>query len=104
MLIREGFVIQVKCPDPGCKSQNKLTKEEMTEIVGIEMSQRYAELLEKQKLETDPLVTYCPRKVCQAPVRKDSAVEKLCVCTKCTFAFCWFCQRTWCVKNFVFNT
>ncbi|RIA92785.1 hypothetical protein C1645_723143 [Glomus cerebriforme] len=95
MLIREGFVIQVKCPDPGCKSQNKLTKEEITEIVGNEMSQRYTELLEKQKLETDPLVTYCPRKVCQAPVRKESAVEKLCVCTKCTFAFCWFCQRTW---------
>ncbi|CAI2165145.1 6556_t:CDS:2 [Funneliformis geosporum] len=95
ILIREGSVIQVKCPDLGCKLQNKLTKEEMSEIVGPEMSQRYVDLLEKQKLETDPLVTYCPRKVCQAPVKKDSSVEKLCVCTKCTFAFCWFCQRTW---------
>ncbi|CAG8563481.1 4998_t:CDS:2 [Funneliformis mosseae] len=95
ILIREGSVIQVKCPDPGCKLQNKLTKEEMSEIVGPEMSQRYVDLLEKQKLETDPLVTYCPRKVCQAPVKKDPSVEKLCVCTKCTFAFCWFCQRTW---------
>ncbi|GBB93985.1 hypothetical protein RclHR1_02270009 [Rhizophagus clarus] len=95
MLIQEGFVIQVKCPDPGCKSPNKLAKEEITEIVGHEMSQRYTELLEKQKLETDPLVTYCPRKICQAPVKKESAIERLCVCTKCTFAFCWFCQRTW---------
>ncbi|KAF0520820.1 RWD-domain-containing protein [Gigaspora margarita] len=95
MLIREGFILQIKCPDPGCKSQHKLTVDEVTEIVGVEMGKRYSDLLEKQKLETDPLMTFCPRIICQAPVKKDSNFEKLCICTKCTFAFCWFCQRTW---------
>ncbi|CAG8536946.1 14435_t:CDS:2 [Dentiscutata erythropus] len=95
MLIREGFILQIKCPDPGCKSQHKLSADEVSEIVGPEMGKRYSDLLEKQKLETDPLVTYCPRIICQAPVKKDSNFEKLCICTKCRFAFCWFCQRTW---------
>ncbi|CAG8494145.1 20498_t:CDS:2 [Cetraspora pellucida] len=95
MLIREGFILQIKCPDPGCKSQHKLADDEVTEIVGTEMGKRYSNLLEKQKLETDPLVTFCPRVICQAPVKKDSNFEKLCICTKCTFAFCWICQRTW---------
>ncbi|CAG8492359.1 5975_t:CDS:2 [Racocetra fulgida] len=60
MLIREGFILQIKCPDPGCKSQHKLAGDEVTEIVGAEMGKRYSDLLEKQKLETDPLVTFCP--------------------------------------------
>ena len=42
---------------------------------------------EKQKLETDPLITYCPRKLCQSPVRKTSNDDKLCICPKCAFAF-----------------
>ncbi|KAG9291991.1 hypothetical protein G9A89_017890 [Geosiphon pyriformis] len=95
MLIREGLVSQVKCPDPGCKEETVLTKEVLDKIVGAEMEQRYFALLEKQKLEIDPLITFCPLKSCQVPVRRDPQFEKLCVCTKCQFAFCWVCQRTW---------
>nr|CAG8461391.1 4567_t:CDS:2 [Entrophospora candida] len=44
--------------------------EEIFEMVDKETSDRYLYLVEKQKLETDPLITYCPQKLCQAPVRK----------------------------------
>ncbi|CAJ0831697.1 6702_t:CDS:2 [Entrophospora sp. SA101] len=95
MLIREGFITQVKCPEPGCQLKHILATEEISEIVDKETSDRYSYLVEKQKLETDPLVTYCPRKSCQAPVRKNSNYDKLCVCPKCSFAFCCWCEKTW---------
>ncbi|CAG8535453.1 8573_t:CDS:2 [Ambispora gerdemannii] len=95
MLIREGFVSQVKCPDIGCKVQTVLTKEVLDEIVGTEMQERYARLMEKIEIETNPLITYCPLKTCQTPVKKSSDFEKLCLCEKCGFAFCWMCKRTW---------
>ncbi|CAG8582921.1 7621_t:CDS:2 [Paraglomus occultum] len=95
MLVREGFVLQVKCPEPGCRQSQLISKEELIEIIGNDMEERYSMLMEKQRLESDPLVTFCPRSDCQAPVKKDSQFEKLGVCTKCGFAFCCFCKRTW---------
>ncbi|CAJ0903800.1 7519_t:CDS:2 [Entrophospora sp. SA101] len=58
----------------------ELAIEEISEIVDKETSDRYLYLVEKQKLETDQLITYCPQKLCQAPVRK--LYDKLCVCPR----------------------
>ncbi|CAG8475736.1 16581_t:CDS:2 [Acaulospora colombiana] len=55
----DGFLLQVKCPEPSCKSQHK-TVEEIAEIVGAEMAKRYSDLLEKQRLEVDPLLRKIP--------------------------------------------
>ncbi|CAJ0748225.1 24462_t:CDS:2 [Entrophospora sp. SA101] len=90
MLIKEGLITQVKCPEPGCQLKHTITIEEISGIVDKETSDRYSNLVEKQKLETDPSITYCPRKSCQAPVRKGSNDDKLCVCPKCSFAFCYW--------------
>jgi IBR domain, a half RING-finger domain len=115
--IAEGLVSQVHCPDPACVSARSKTPQssaltmadpsiqsfrpgdldtsELVSIVGPGLYSRYLWLQEKQRLESDPSLTYCPRGGCQAPVQKESeeAYDKLRICPKCTFAFCVFCRK-----------
>ncbi|KAK9702495.1 hypothetical protein K7432_011204 [Basidiobolus ranarum] len=96
MLIEEGMVMTVRCPHLDCrKSQQRLSASTIQHIVGSQFYERYEKLYNKQILESDPNVIWCPRLDCQAPVRKESETEKLCICSKCGFAFCQYCSKTW---------
>ncbi|ORY03007.1 RWD-domain-containing protein [Basidiobolus meristosporus CBS 931.73] len=96
MLIEEGMVMTVRCPHLDCrKSQHRLSEATLRRIVGSQFYERYDKLYNKQLLDADPNVIWCPRLDCQAPVRKESETEKLCICTKCGFAFCQYCNKTW---------
>lgn len=109
--IHEGMVKNVHCPDPECvEARGKASKEgveacrlpgnvseqEIVPIVGQEMLARYRRLKEKQRVESDPSICFCPRATCQAAVEKDQeeAYAKLRTCTKCSLSFCVFCRRT----------
>lgn len=104
MLIREGMVMQVRCPDLNCSRNARvargesdeeprtLTQQEVVPIVGPELAERFTRLMIKQRNELDPMVTFCPRLQCQQAVRKDPDNPKLCVCEACGFAFCLFCE------------
>ncbi|KAG2182476.1 hypothetical protein INT43_007406 [Umbelopsis isabellina] len=100
MLIREGLISQVRCPDLEC-SQNKEggneppSREQLILITGEDLANRYDRLLLQQQHQLDPQITFCPRLQCQEPVRKDPNYEKLCYCTACGYAFCLLCQKTW---------
>ncbi|KAJ3087024.1 E3 ubiquitin-protein ligase rnf14 [Quaeritorhiza haematococci] len=118
LLIKEGSVTSVSCPDHQCKKQAaaaqknpeqtnvdadtttttavaRLSHDEIREIVGPALFDRYVELVSKQELEGRSDVVYCPRPDCQTPVIKDPKEEKLCICPKCRFAFCFYCMRCW---------
>ncbi|KAL1921440.1 uncharacterized protein VTP21DRAFT_11156 [Calcarisporiella thermophila] len=95
MLIREGMVTSVKCPDCPKEDKKEIATDQLRDIVGAEMEDRYTRLVHKQRLEADPTVSFCPRIECQAPVFPDTDQEKLGYCTKCGFAFCRMCQRVW---------
>lgn len=98
MLIREGMVIQVRCPDLECSSKKEggnqpPSQQQLVLIVGEELASRYDRLLMQQKYQADPQITFCPRLQCQEPVRKDPNYEKLCYCTHCGYAFCLLCEQ-----------
>ncbi|KAH8556140.1 hypothetical protein BGW37DRAFT_515065 [Umbelopsis sp. PMI_123] len=100
MLIREGMVYQVRCPDLECSAKKEdenepPSQEELILIVGEDLANRYDRLQLQLKLQADPSITFCPRLQCQQPVRKDENYEKLCFCTHCGYAFCLLCQKTW---------
>ncbi|KAJ3106905.1 E3 ubiquitin-protein ligase rnf14 [Phlyctochytrium planicorne] len=115
LMIREGEIKQVSCPDESCKKKHHastpaannstatgssnptptLNDDEILAIVGPELFTRYKELKIKQALEGRVDVTYCPRPSCGTHVIKEAGEEKLCICGTCRFAFCFFCGRTW---------
>jgi hypothetical protein len=98
MLIREGLISQVRCPDLEC-SQKKdggndpPSREQLILITGDDLANRYDRLLLQQQHQLDPQITFCPRLQCQEPVRKDPNYEKLCYCTACGYAFCLLCKE-----------
>lgn len=111
LCISEGLVRNVHCPDPECSTARSkaspstppqdlpgsLDATELQAIVGPDLSARYVELEQKQRLESDPSVMSCPRASCQAPVLKDpdERFAKLRECSACGFTFCAFCKRTY---------
>jgi len=98
VLITDGLVNLVGCPDPSCKKVQKsctIPAPDLVTIVGTTLSTRCAALLHKQHLESRTDVAYCPRPACQTPIIRDSIDEKLTICPKCRFAFCYFCNRVW---------
>ncbi|KAJ2963498.1 hypothetical protein NQZ79_g1497 [Umbelopsis isabellina] len=100
MLIREGLISQVRCPDLECSQKKEggiepPSREQLILIAGEDLANRYDRLLLQQQHQLDPQITFCPRLQCQEPVRKDPNYEKLCYCTACGYAFCLLCQKTW---------
>lgn len=103
MLVREGEVRSVACPDEDCKRGIKdalhhavtIDKDLLAEIISEESMDRYLMLMRKQALEGRTDVRACPRVLCQQPVIKEPDDEKLCICSNCGYAFCFFCMKTW---------
>ncbi|SCZ87471.1 BZ3500_MvSof-1268-A1-R1_Chr2-2g04937 [Microbotryum saponariae] len=94
LMITEGMVRSVYCPGAECITARvkwerehrdeeegrpgKIGKEELRAIVGDALVGRYEWLLQKQTLESDHSVSYCPR--CEAGVLKTDDDEKLRIC------------------------
>ncbi|KAF2755537.1 RWD-domain-containing protein [Pseudovirgaria hyperparasitica] len=78
--INEGDVVSVKCMDPSCGKDPKLTSKKRkqrtlgpSELLQIPLDnalvKRYVNLKRKKKIEADKTTIYCPRKWCQGPAR-----------------------------------
>ncbi|KDE07429.1 hypothetical protein MVLG_02296 [Microbotryum lychnidis-dioicae p1A1 Lamole] len=109
LMITEGMVRSVYCPGAECITARvkwerehrdeeegrpgKIGKEELRAIVGDVLVGRYEWLLQKQTLESDPSVSYCPR--CEAGVLKTDDDEKLRICSSCEYPYCVFFRRVW---------
>ncbi|KAM0786786.1 hypothetical protein ACM66B_002220 [Microbotryomycetes sp. NB124-2] len=118
LCITEGLVRSVACPDPSCtKAKAEYDKlgeqeragrdepgvvsvDELRIIVGQDMVERYLWLKEKQRVESDPSVAFCPRESCRAAVPRPNTADfddgdKLRVCPQCSHSFCVVCLKTW---------
>ncbi|KAK4052697.1 hypothetical protein OIV83_001984 [Microbotryomycetes sp. JL201] len=118
LCITEGLVRSVACPDPSCTKAradfDRLSEgeragqdepglvmvDELRTIVGSDMLERYLWLKEKQRIESDPAVAFCPRESCRSAVPRPNGPDfddgdKLRVCPKCQHSFCVVCLRTW---------
>ncbi|RKP27945.1 hypothetical protein SYNPS1DRAFT_26425 [Syncephalis pseudoplumigaleata] len=94
--INEGNVAAVQCPDHACiKFGAKLLDSDIVALVGHALHRRYSEIVEKRALDTDPSITWCPRRTCEGSAQKDAQYEKLAICRKCGYAFCFYCRRSW---------
>lgn len=92
--IDQGYINQVICPQPGCKSPN-LNKSQIVSLVGKSKFDRWENLKKKQEIQTDPnTAIICPRNFCQALIKRNPD-DNLTICDKCDFAFCAICKRSW---------
>ncbi|KAJ8376796.1 hypothetical protein SKAU_G00073760 [Synaphobranchus kaupii] len=121
LLIREGAVQGLKCPQSQCSSE--ATPTQVKQVVGEELFSRYDRLLLQSSLDNMADITYCPRYMCATAVLVEpdnsSAIcsswrERLPLtsqtrptlqflkkkkdggcnrvqCTKCQHYFCWVC-------------
>ncbi|KAK7097998.1 E3 ubiquitin-protein ligase RNF14-like [Littorina saxatilis] len=90
--IKDGSVKAMNCPDPDCESQ--AYPYQIKELVTLEEYDRYEKLLLQTTLETMADVVYCPRRMCQHPVIKDSN-SNMGHCPSCNFAFCTLCKLSY---------
>ncbi|KAJ1954721.1 hypothetical protein EC988_002281 [Linderina pennispora] len=102
MLIDEGSVVSLRCPHPDCRkpsSSSRITAEELEDLVDAAHVLRYKDLLDKRRVEIDGGYAWCPRQGCGKAAKRDSSVDKLCVCS-CGFAFCLMCNSVWHGTNY----
>ncbi|KIJ29782.1 hypothetical protein M422DRAFT_36815 [Sphaerobolus stellatus SS14] len=99
--IAEGNVTKVGCPNIECmKEARGASMKDAKAILSPEQIMRWKRLLQKQEMEKDPSITYCPNGPCQRPVNPPPASpdgpewDLLRTC-ECGFSFCVFCRRVW---------
>ncbi|KAL2912501.1 hypothetical protein HK105_207990 [Polyrhizophydium stewartii] len=104
LMITEGSVNFVGCPDAACKKAAANADRTVRHIAEADLDrllddadlvERWRTLSEKRALEGRSDVTHCPRPLCLATVIKDPRDAKLCICPECKYAFCMFCNRGW---------
>ncbi|KAJ1564647.1 E3 ubiquitin-protein ligase rnf14 [Nowakowskiella sp. JEL0078] len=110
LYIKEGSVELVTCLDPECKRRSSLENKNSTlkilppaplhsqhfeSVVGKDLYLRYLKFVEAKTYEGRQDVVYCPRTTCETPVVRVNIDDKLCICSRCSFAFCALCLRCW---------
>ena len=121
LLIKEGDVDAVGCPNEVCKKERvKLLEDtdsrysqatsldvvddlmpipqaEMLQILGNDQTlfSRYLEFVKKKMLDNRTDVAYCPRPDCEAPTLVKNKDDKLVICSKCSFSYCFICGSVW---------
>ncbi|CAL8306476.1 unnamed protein product [Lota lota] len=92
VLISEGNVRGIACPQPRCKAAP--TPTQVRKLVGDDLFHRYDRLLFQTSLDSMTDVVYCPRVSCASAVilEPDSDVAQ---CSVCGFAFCVSCRRSY---------
>nr|CAB3265629.1 ZF(RING/C6HC)-7 Zn-finger (RING/cysteine-rich C6HC)-7 [Phallusia mammillata] len=89
ILITEGSVKALKCPEEKCTSQ--ALPHQVKQLVNNDLYLRYERLLLQTTLDTMSDIIYCPLSHCQSPVILDQN-ENLAQCPSCSYAFCVFCK------------
>ncbi|KAJ8277579.1 hypothetical protein GJAV_G00076920 [Gymnothorax javanicus] len=92
VLIREGTVKSLKCPQSECSSE--ATPAEVKELVGEDLFGRYDRLLLQSSLDSMADVTYCPRLTCATAVMVDPS-DFSALCSACRYAFCSRCRQAY---------
>ncbi|KAJ2706248.1 hypothetical protein FB645_001764 [Coemansia sp. IMI 203386] len=103
ILVTEGNISQLKCPDTQChgsSTQPAITDMEMQQLLSREQISRIHRLREQRRIDNDKTkYAWCPRTGCGLGVECDKTVESLCECS-CGYVFCKLCLRTWHGTNY----
>ncbi|KAJ1963529.1 hypothetical protein GGI12_002001 [Dipsacomyces acuminosporus] len=99
ILIKEGNLHAIRCPNPECTNP-RIGDKDLELLLDEESMDRFRKLVERRKVETDnENYAWCPRKGCNKAAKRDRVLEKLCIC-ECGFAFCLFCRKVWHGTNY----
>ncbi|XP_071964243.1 probable E3 ubiquitin-protein ligase RNF144A-A [Antedon mediterranea] len=98
LLISEGSVSIITCPDGECPEKGKINGTEIRLLVNMKDFERYRRLKFEIEVDLDPHRTWCPEvdceticHVCSGDLLKARSVS----CPTCQLEFCSVCKSTW---------
>ncbi|KAK6188459.1 E3 ubiquitin-protein ligase RNF144A [Patella vulgata] len=101
VMIKEGSVSDITCPDAQCKKQGKLETPEIQKLVDKSNFERYKRLHYMREIDMDPNRTFCPEAGCETVChvcsnRLEENVNATPVqCPTCGLQFCSVCKSKW---------
>ncbi|PVD23432.1 hypothetical protein C0Q70_16701 [Pomacea canaliculata] len=101
VMITEGNISEITCPDASCKKQGKLEASEIEKLVDTQLFHRYQRLHFLREVDMDPNRMFCPEAgcetvchVCTAP-SAEAARPRVVQCPTCGLQFCSLCKSKW---------
>ncbi|XP_064626560.1 E3 ubiquitin-protein ligase RNF144A-like [Lineus longissimus] len=109
ILISEGNIMSITCPDAHCKKQGQLEAAEIQRLIEPHIYEKYCRLKYQREVENDPCRTWCPEAgcetvchVCPVPASSSGAsgeappiISKPVHCPTCGLMFCSICKSKW---------
>ncbi|KAK7099653.1 E3 ubiquitin-protein ligase RNF144A-like [Littorina saxatilis] len=103
VLITDGNVSEITCPDGHCKKQGRLEAPEIEKLVDKQQFTRYQRLRFLREVDMDPNRTFCPEAGCETVCHVCSAANSAAVhsqpapvqCPTCGLQFCSLCKSKW---------
>ncbi|GAB1610681.1 probable E3 ubiquitin-protein ligase RNF144A-A [Argonauta hians] len=104
VMIREGNVLNITCPDAQCRKQGKFDASEIEQLVNQTTFERYSRLRFQKEVDVDPNRMFCPQAGCETVCyvfssSSSSSEHKLkpvsVECSQCGFDFCSICKNKW---------
>ncbi|GFO18858.1 E3 ubiquitin-protein ligase rnf144a [Plakobranchus ocellatus] len=110
VMIAEGMVEHITCPDAQCKKQPKLTVKEIEKLVDKQAFLRFKRLHFQREVDLDPNRTFCPEIGCETVCHVCShsggegssalaSLAKPVMCPTCGLQFCSICKSKWHAPN-----
>uniref|UniRef100_A0A0L8HRQ0 RBR-type E3 ubiquitin transferase n=1 Tax=Octopus bimaculoides TaxID=37653 RepID=A0A0L8HRQ0_OCTBM len=101
VMIQEGNVLSITCPDAQCKKQGKFDAPEIEQLVSRSTFERYSRLRFQKEVDVDPNRMFCPQAGCETvcyvfyPSPEDKLKPISVECPQCGFEFCSVCKNKW---------
>ncbi|XP_038057464.1 probable E3 ubiquitin-protein ligase RNF144A [Patiria miniata] len=98
ILIQEGAVSSVTCPDAACREKGKIHGNEVKLLVGNDVFERYKHVKFELEVDLDPNRTWCPEVGCETICHVctgDPSKAKPVHCPTCGTNFCSICKSNW---------
>lgn len=101
VMITEGNVLAITCPDAECKKQGKLDAQEIEKLVNEQTFERYSRLRFQKEVDVDPNRTFCPKAGCEtvchvcSPSTGENSKPIPVECPECGLEFCSVCKTKW---------
>ncbi|XP_046361655.1 probable E3 ubiquitin-protein ligase RNF144A [Haliotis cracherodii] len=104
VMITEGNVSEITCPDAQCKKQGKIEGPEIKKMVDHTTFERYQRLRYLREVDMDPNRTFCPEAGCETvchvcssptPPPEENVHPSPVQCPTCGLKFCSICKSKW---------
>lgn len=101
VMIVEGNIMAITCPDAACKKQGRLQPSEIANLVEAKLFDRYKRLRHQREVDLDPNRTFCPEAGCETvchvcSTSSGESTKPIAVdCPTCGLKFCSICKSGW---------